>query len=111
MSAVAKTISELAQSANLSGVDVANVTAVSKATVSRWNSGQSAPQPKAQLILADLHYVAGRLRDFYQPDEVRMWLYNRNELLGGASAMELINEDRTEEVLAAIEQLEALVYV
>ena len=111
MSAIIKTISDLRESAGLSGVDVANVTQASKATVSRWNTGQSSPQPRAQRILSDLHFVASRLRDFYEPDEVRLWLNNRNEQLGGETAMELIHDNRVEEVLAAVEQMEALVYL
>ncbi|MDT0498993.1 hypothetical protein RM530_16740 [Algiphilus sp. W345] len=111
MNAVAKTLTELSDYAGLSGMDVANVTEVSKATVSRWTTGKASPQPRTQLILSDLHYVANRLRDFYTPAEVRVWLYGRNDLLDGKSAMELINENRTEDVLAAIERLGALAYL
>jgi transcriptional regulator with XRE-family HTH domain len=111
MNAVAKTLGDLHDNAALSGVDVANVAHVSKATVSRWSTGKAAPQPRTQLILADLHYVVGRLREFYEPDEVRVWLYAKNHLLGGERAMDLIHENRTEEVLEAIEKIATLVYV
>ena len=109
--AVAKTIDDLRERGGLKGVDVANVTNVSKATVSRWSAGKAAPQPRMQLLLSDLRYVVDRLSEFYTPDETRTWLYSRNTLLGGDRAMDLIHEGRTEEVLLAIERLAALSYL
>lgn len=110
-SAVIKTIGDLRDRGKLSGVDVANVARVSKATVSRWTNGTAAPHPKTQLILSDLRYVVDRLSDFYSADETRLWLLARNDLLGGETAIELIREDRTDEVLQAIERLDSLAYV
>jgi transcriptional regulator with XRE-family HTH domain len=109
--AVAKTIDDLRSRGKLSGADVANITAVSKATVSRWTTGKATPHPKTQLVLSDLRYVVDRLAEFYDPDETRLWLYSRNELLDGARAIALIHEGRTDEVLAAIERLGSLTYL
>ena len=109
--AILKTMDELRSLGKLSGVDVANVTDVSKATVSRWTSGKATPHPKTQLILSDLRYVVDRLSEFYEPDETRTWLYSRNDLLGGRRAIELIHEGRTDEVLASIERLGSLTYL
>ncbi len=108
---ITKTIDELKDRGRLSGVDVANITKVSKATVSRWSTGKAAPHPKTQLVLSDLLYVVSRLSEFYNPDESRMWLYSRNDLLNGEVAMELIHENRTDEVLQAIERLDSLTYL
>jgi transcriptional regulator with XRE-family HTH domain len=92
------------------GIDVANLTDVSKATVSRWSSGKASPATGTQLVLSNLRYVVDRLSEFYTPDETRIWLYSRNELLDGASAMELIHDGHTDRVLEAIEQLATLSY-
>ena len=108
---ITKTIDELKGRGKLSGVDVANIVNVSKATVSRWSTGKAAPHPKTQLVLSDLLYVVSRLSEFYNPDESRMWLYSRNDLLNGKVAMELIHENRTDEVLQAIERLDSLTYL
>lgn len=108
---VTQTIDDLKDRGSLSGTDVANIVNVSKATVSRWLTGKAAPQPKTQLILSDLRYVVARLSEFYTPDEARAWLYSRNDLLDGAVAMELIHENRTDEVLQAIERLGSLDYL
>ena len=110
-SAVIKTIVDLRDRGRLSGVDVANITRVSKATVSRWSNGIAAPHPRTQLILSDLRYVVDRLAEFYTADETRLWLYARNDLLEGKTAIDLIHEDRTDEVLQAIEKLDSLAYL
>lgn len=111
LNAVAKTIDDLKTRGKLTGIDVANITDVSKATVSRWSSGKAAPHPKTQLILSDLRYVVDRLAEFYEPDETRLWLHARNDLIGGERAIDLIHQDRTDEVLAAIERLASLTYL
>ncbi|KAA2312180.1 MULTISPECIES: antitoxin Xre/MbcA/ParS toxin-binding domain-containing protein [Rhodobacterales] len=110
-SAVSRYIGELADIGGLKGTDIANITDVSKATVSRWKAGDIKPQPKNELILSDLYYVVGRLNEYYTPDEVRAWLYARHPQLGGERAMDLIHNDRSLEVLAVIDRLDNDVYV
>jgi len=110
-SVVAKTIDDLKVRGGLKGTDVANIAKVSKATVSRWLTGSHAPQPRTQLILSDLRYVVDKLAEFYTPDEIRLWLNARNDLLGGERAIDLIHAQRTEEVLEAIERLGDLAYL
>ena len=110
MTAAAKTIGDLRERGGLSGVDLANVTDVSKATVSRWSTGKAAPRPKTQLVLSDLRYVVDCLSEFYSPEETRVWLYSRNALLDGERAIDLIHEAETEAVIAAIERLATLAY-
>lgn len=108
---VAKTLEDLRNIGALTGVDVANVANVSKATVSRWTSGAAMPQTSTQLVLSDLRYVVDKLAEFYSPNEARTWLYARNSTLGGRSAIELIHEGKTEAVLDAIESLANLTYI
>jgi hypothetical protein len=110
-SAVSRYIGELADIGGLKGTDIANITDVSKATVSRWKAGDIKPQPKNELILSDLYYIVGRLNEYYTPDEVRTWLYARHPQLGGERAMDLIHNDRSLEILAVIDRLDNDVYV
>ena len=111
LSAVAKTISDLRDRGRLSEVDVANIARVSKATVSSWSNGMAAPHPRTQLVLSDLRYVVDRLADFYSANEIRLWLFSRNDLLDGKKAIELIHEDRTDQVLHAIDRLDSVAYL
>jgi hypothetical protein len=54
---------ELSDVGGLSGTDIANIADLSKATVSRWRAGTARPQPSTQLLLPDLFFVDGRLRN------------------------------------------------
>jgi transcriptional regulator with XRE-family HTH domain len=109
--AVPRYIDELNSEGGLSGTDIANIADVSKATVSRWKSGAVKPQPSTQLVLSDLHYVVGRLREYYSAEEIRTWLYARHPQLGGARAIDLINQNRSEDVLRVLDRLDADVYL
>jgi transcriptional regulator with XRE-family HTH domain len=103
--AVSRMIDDLRERGGLKGTDVANIAAVSPATVSRWTSGTAFPHPKTQLLISDLRYVVDRLAEFYSPDETRLWLYSKHRLLNGERAIDLIHDGRTDEVLAVIEGL------
>ncbi|MDQ2080414.1 hypothetical protein RA307_09500 [Xanthobacteraceae bacterium Astr-EGSB] len=109
-SAVAKIIDDLRDRGGLKGTDVANIAAVSPATVSRWTAGKAFPHPKTQLLISDLRYVVDRLAEFYSPDETRLWLYAKHRLLDGRRAIDLIHDGHADEVLAVIESLDAATY-
>jgi transcriptional regulator with XRE-family HTH domain len=108
--AVANIINDLRLRGALKGTDVANITAVSPATVSRWASGVSFPHPKTQLLISDLRYIVDRLAEFYSPEETRVWLYSKHRLLDGARAIDLIHASRADEVLSVIESLDEGAY-
>lgn len=111
LQAVPRFLDELSSLGGLKGTDIANITEVSKATVSRWKSGDIKPQPRSELILSDLHYVVGRLQEFYAAGEIRTWLYARHPQLNGERAIDLIHDERTIEVLKVIDRLENAVFV
>ncbi|MCY4486436.1 MAG: DUF2384 domain-containing protein [Deltaproteobacteria bacterium] len=108
---VVRFIERLQQTGGLKGTDIANFAGVSKATVSRWGSGQKSPHPKTQLIMSDLSYVVMRLSEYYSQEEVRAWLYARHPQLDGERAIDLIHGERTEEVIAVLDRLDADAYL
>lgn len=108
---VAQFIERMQQAGGLKGTDIANFAGVSKATVSRWSTGQKSPHPKTQLIMSDLAYVIMRLNEYYSKEEVRAWLHARHPQLGGERAIDLIHDDRSEEVLAVLDRLDADAYL
>ena len=110
-SSISRHIVELTGIGGLKGADIANIMDVSKATVSRWRSGDSKPTPRNELILSDLKYIVDRLNDYYTPADIRSWLYARHPQLGGERAMDLIHNDRSIEVLAVIDRLDNSVHV
>jgi uncharacterized protein (DUF2384 family) len=109
--AVARYIDELQDQGGLKGTDIANFTDVSSATVHRWKAGSHSPHPKAQLILAALHYIVSRLDAYYTPQEVRLWLYAPHPQLEGRRAIDSIVESRAEEVISILDRLDAEAYL
>lgn len=105
--AVARIMTDLRDRGGLQGKDIANIASVSPATVSRWSSGKATPELRTQTVIAELRYVVDRLSDFYTPEETRLWLHAAHPMLQGERAIDLINDGRTESVLAAIESLDA----
>lgn len=103
--AVARMIDDLKLRGALKGMDVANIAAVSPATVTRWTTGKAFPHPKTQLLISDLRYIVDRLAELYSPEETRIWLYARHRLLDGARAIDLIHDGKADQVLAVIESL------
>jgi transcriptional regulator with XRE-family HTH domain len=108
--ALSRILDHLRDDGGLQGKDIANIVAVSPATVSRWSNGKATPDLRTQTVIADLRYVVDRLGDFYTPDETRLWLHAKHPMLGGERAIDLINAGRIEPVLAIIEGLESGAY-
>jgi uncharacterized protein (DUF2384 family) len=108
--AVAKIIDDLRDRGGLKGMDVANIAAVSPATVSRWTAGKALPHPKTQLLISDLRYVVDRLSEFYSPEETRIWLYSKHRLLDGQRPIDMINQGQADKVLSVIESLDEGTY-
>jgi transcriptional regulator with XRE-family HTH domain len=104
--AVSRILDRLRDEGGLQGKDIANILAVSPATVSRWSSGKASPDLRTQTVIAELRYVVDRLSDFYTPEETRLWLHASHPMLNGERAIDLINAGRTQEVLAVIENLD-----
>ena len=108
---VVQFLARLQETGGLKDTDIANFTGVSKATVSRWGSGQKSPHPRTQLIMSDLSYVVMRLGEYYDHEEVRAWLYSRHPQLEGERAIDLIHDQRMEEVIAILDRLDADAYL
>ncbi len=111
LSAVPRFLDEISRFGGLKGTDIANITDVSKATVSRWKSGDIKPVPRNELILSDLHYVVARLQTYYSPEEIRTWLHARHPQLNGERAIDIIHQERTIEVLKIIDRLDSEVFL
>jgi transcriptional regulator with XRE-family HTH domain len=109
-SAVSKIIDDLRDRGGLKGTDVANIAAVSPATVSRWSAGKALPHPKTQLLISDLRYIVDRLSEFYSPEETRIWLYSKHRLLDGQRPIDMINQGQADKVLSVIESLDEGTY-
>lgn len=109
--AIARKLESIQQKSAMRSVDVANLLGTRPETVSRWNQGRAFPRPDAQKLLLDLEYIADQLSDFYEPADVRLWLFSRQKLLNGEIPAELIQKGRANEVIAVIDQLRDGVFI
>ena len=111
LAAIPRFLDEIGRFGGLKGTDIANITDVSEATVSRWKSGDIKPVPRNELILSDLHYVVARLQTYYAPEEIRTWLHARHPQLNGERAIDVIHQERTIEVLKIVDRLDNEVFL
>ena len=107
----ARFIQSLQETDGLKKTDIANFAGVSTATASDWESGRKAPPPKTQLLVSELAYVTMCLGEYYGAEEIRAWLCAQHPQLDGARAIDLIHDDRTKDVLAILDRLDADAYL
>jgi transcriptional regulator with XRE-family HTH domain len=62
--ALSRILDHLRDDGGLQGKDIANIVAVSPATVSRWSNGKATPDLRTQTVIADLRHVVDRLGEF-----------------------------------------------
>jgi transcriptional regulator with XRE-family HTH domain len=110
-SALAKRLDNIRVKGGIKSRDVAQLLGTTPQTVSRWQNGQSSPQPKSLDRLLTLDWLADQLAQFYTADEARLWLFSRHVALGGARPADLIAEGRTDEVLRVVDQLQSGAYL
>jgi hypothetical protein len=91
----------------LSGADVARVVDVAERQVRNWASGENAPSGRNRDRLLELHYVARLLRDVYNREGAEIWLHGRKRSLAGRRPIDLLAKGSFQEVLDAIERLNA----
>lgn len=108
---VAQKLESLKERGDIRSVDVANMLNTSPETVSRWNQGRAYPRAGNERMLNDLAYIVERLSEFYSdPRTARDWLFSRHKFFDGERPADLIQNDRAEEVLEAIQMMANHVY-
>ena len=109
--AIARKLTIIQEKGAMRSIDVANLLKARPETVSRWNQGKAFPRPEAEKQLLALEFIIDQLSDIYEPQEARLWLYAPQRLLGNTSPAELIQEGRSQEVIAVVNQLRDSVYI
>ena len=109
--AIARKLQVIEQKGAMRSVDVANLLGTRPETVSRWNNGKAFPRPDTEKLLLELEYIIDQLSDFYEPQDARLWVFSRQKLLDGATPAELIQQGKTDAVIAVINQLRDSVHV
>jgi transcriptional regulator with XRE-family HTH domain len=102
---------QIKQHSGISGRDVAQLLSTTPQTVSRWRTGQASPQPKLLERLLTLDWLVSQLSEYYSAEQAKLWLFSPHKLLDGARPSDLIAEQRTDEVLRLIDQLDSASYI
>ena len=109
--ALAARLESIQEHSGISGRDVAQLLSTTPQTVSRWRTGQSSPQPRHLHALLTLEWLVSQLATYYNSDEAKLWLFSPHPLLQGQRPADLIAEQRTDEVLTLIDQLDSAAYI
>jgi len=109
--ALANRLDSIQAHSGISGRDVAQLLSTTPQTVSRWRTGQASPQPRLLERLLTLEWLTAQLADYYSAEEAKLWLFSPNRQLGGARPADLIADQRTDEVLQLIDQLDSAAYI
>jgi hypothetical protein len=97
----ASEIVDALKSFGITQVDVAGVTQVSDRAVRGWKTGDIRPDRYDRL--AQLRDLVLLLSDSLTPRGVGQWLHAKNRVLGGERPIDLLTEERYEEVRGAAE--------
>jgi transcriptional regulator with XRE-family HTH domain len=103
--AVAARLDHIKSKAGVRSREIAQLLGTTPQTVSRWQQGHVDPQPTKLKQLLELEWLAEQLREFYEPDEARLWLFSPHRLLGGETPADKIQAGNAQDVLALIDQL------
>lgn len=91
--------------------EIAGALEVSWRTLERWRSGEGHPQRAASLRLAKLLVLARRLEETFAGGGTEEWLRTDNRYLGGMKPSEAIRAGRVNRVEAALEALDAGIFL
>jgi len=103
--AVAVRLDSIQKGASISASEVADLLGTTSQTISRWRRSTVKPEQQRLRLLLDLDWLISQLADFYEPDEARMWLFARHQLLDGERPFDRIKNGRMDDVIALIDQL------
>ena len=108
--AVARKLDSIRETSGISAREIAQLLDTTPQTISRWQTGRSKPRPNSLTRLLRLEWLADQLAQVYYPDEARLWLFSPHRDMNGKRPVDLIANDRMDEVLAIIDRLESAAY-
>jgi transcriptional regulator with XRE-family HTH domain len=111
MSALKNRLQNIRDKSGINSRDVAQLLQTTPQTVSRWQNGESAPHPKSLERLLALDWLVEQLSQVYRPDEAKLWLFSRHQMLAGERPVDRIADDKIEDVLQLIDQLQSGAYL
>lgn len=74
-------------------------------TVQNWSAGRTRPRGQSVDRVLDVVHVVRELREVYTDEGIQIWLRSRNRNLGHRRPIDLLAEDRSDDVLAEVERV------
>ncbi len=103
--ALAKRLDAIKAHAGIKLRDIARLLETTPETVSRWRAGKVNPRPDRLERLLALESVMDQLSEFRAPAEARLWLFSAHGLLGDQRPVDVLREQRFDDVTALIDQM------
>ena len=89
---------------------VAKILDVDRSCLTRWVKQRQIPDPRNQEKIVALHHIWVKLMTIFKPATAMKWLLGINAHLSNHRPLELIQQGRIAEVLAALEQCDTVAY-
>jgi len=67
-----------------------------------WSKGRALPRASTERQLLELEFIFDKLAEIYAPHDARLWSFSRQRPLQDRSPADLLQQDRVEKVLAAV---------
>ena len=89
---------------------VAKLLDVDRSCMTRWIRRHEIPDTRNQAKIVALHLILLKLKALFRPETAEKWLLGINAHLANHRPIDLIQQERISEVLAALEQAETGAY-
>lgn len=102
---VARLIVSARDSAGLTNAELAEAVGIGSRQLQNWAAGQSQPGSARLRRLLDLKYILDLVEEVYGEDGATVWLHARNRMLESKRPLDLIAEDRADEVIDLLDRI------
>ena len=103
--AISSRVRSVSENLALTQEELGDLLNTSQRTVSRWATGESAPQRAPKQRLLELVYISDQVRRVMKSEDANLWLFSPNRLLDGETPADLIKRREFRRVLALIDAL------
>ncbi len=85
--------------------ELAAAVGAAERTVQNWASGQTRPRGDTANRVLDVLHLVKELREVYTDEGIQIWLKSRNRNLAHRRPLDLLAEERTEDVLDEVQRV------
>ena len=105
LNVIARKLANIQSKGAMRAFDIVNLLDARPETLSRWNKGKTFPRDHTLNVLIELDYLVNQLAYYYEPDDIRNWLYSPQRLRNGQMPAELIKQGQIKKLMQLIHLL------